>query len=141
MTGLTFTDHPADPAAYLPPAPRSERPGPLVLIIRPGDAPAELLVLPSRDHEQAAVLNGIVGGHLETIGDGSWLAFVCEDGARLEQPHNLTADALARALGWHFHHGDVLLGPAVFACRKGVEIGDVPQRVIDLASAAGLVLS
>lgn len=102
---------------------------------------ASMRYLPASDADQAEQLNMAVGGWLETIGDGRWVAFINSEGKRLELERNLHADALARALNWHFQHGDYLVGSVVFASRQGGRIGDVPDDVMDLARAAQILIT
>jgi hypothetical protein len=111
-----------------------------VLAIAP-EGVASLRYLPASDEDQAEQLNMAVGGWLEAIGPGRWLAFVNSEGKRLSLERNFHADALARALGWHFQFGDYLVGAVVFASREGVKIGTVPDDVIDLARAAKILIT
>ena len=114
--------------------------GPLALIIRP-DGTGELTRLPDAAGGQLKALNEILGGYLEAVATGTsdWLAYINEEGKRLELVFNAQADAMVRALGFRFMHGDYLVGPAVFLGRDGSpDEADVPQRVVDLARAAGI---
>jgi hypothetical protein len=112
--------------------------GPRYMLIRP-DGLVELGWLPPDDQGQARVVNELVGGYYETIGWGPWLAFINEDGKRLQLPPNTLAEVLARQLGWQFRAGDYLVGPAVFASRAGFSVADVPEGVVDLARELGMV--
>jgi hypothetical protein len=115
--------------------------GPVALVIEVGDFGASLVQLPTPKNGQLAAINKAIG-YYEEIGDGSWLALINTDARRLRLPHNLHADVLARALGWVSRPGSgVLLGRVMFVCRKGANLGDCPQRVIDLARAEGLEIA
>jgi len=116
--------------------------GPLALIIRP-DGTATAGRLPGPGQPGATAIHDAIGGYFEGVsGPGAdWVAYVAEDerhfpGGLLP---NLQADAIARALGWDAFMGDYLKGTAVFLGRQGVEETDVPQHVLDLARAAGLI--
>jgi hypothetical protein len=111
--------------------------GPIALVVWPQGF-AELRRLPASDITQADILHEAVGGYLESIGPGEWIAFLNTDGKEQGLKPNLHADALARALGWTFRVGDYLVGAAVFASRDGTAIGDCPQRVVDLVRTAGI---
>ena len=109
------------------------RTGPLALIIHT-DGRAELRELPTDQAFDQA--RAIVGGHVTAMLAADWSAYLNEDGHMIPLPRNLFADAIARAAGFHFRHGDYLVGDVVFlgpACD-----GDVPERVLSLARAAGL---
>jgi hypothetical protein len=114
--------------------------GPLALVVHP-DESAELTRLPGPTDDLLATLHKIVGGYVRDVGAArnTWVAYVNEDGERLQLPRNLVADAIVRALGWHFRPGDFLVGPAVFLGRTGSQETDVPAEVLDLARAAGLI--
>jgi hypothetical protein len=116
--------------------------GPLVLIIHPsGNATAERL--PANPLACATAIHDAIGGHYEAIGGGpgGWVAYVAEDERQFPEGlrTNYQADALARALGWHWKPGDYAKGVAVFIGRAGVEEADVPDAVLNLAHAAGLI--
>lgn len=109
------------------------RTGPLALIICT-DGFAELREL--RGHDPFDQAREIIGGHVTAMLGADWSAYLNEDGHLMALPRNLFADAMARALGFHFRHGDYLVGDVVFlgpACK-----GDVPDRVLHMARVAGL---
>lgn len=103
---------------------------------------ARLVELPLGPVQAAHRVGELVGGHLEAIiTEGSdWLAYINEEGIRLGLPFNPQADAIARALGYGFMHGDYLKGPAVYLGRDGLQELDVPDSVMVLAWAAGIVV-
>lgn len=114
--------------------------GPLMLAIHPAGF-GSLRRLPATPADQAPVVHDEVGGYFQEIGPGSWIAILNEEGKREKQPPNLYADALARALGWSSRPGDFLVGPVIFASRRGDRYADVPQRAIDLARASGIPIT
>jgi hypothetical protein len=87
------------------------------------------------------MVHDLIGGYFEPIGTPDWIAYVAEDERQFPDglAANLHADALARALGWHWDHGDYAKGVAVFMGRHGTDEADVPQRVLDLAHVAGVL--
>ncbi len=118
--------------------------GPLALIVRPDDT-ADLEHLPEGDLQASTRINDLIGGHFEAITGRvlpAWIAYVAED--EREFPGglfpNLQADTMARVLGWSCPPGDYVKGVAVFLGRDGVNETDVPQHVLDLARAAGLLV-
>jgi hypothetical protein len=114
--------------------------GPLALIINP-DGTAVLTPLPVNPATASAAIRELVGGHFEAIGAGrnGWIAYTAEDERRL--PRNLQADAIARALGHHWDHGDCAKGVLVFVGRNGADEADVPENVLSLARQAGIIPS
>jgi hypothetical protein len=122
-----------------PPQPPPARvTGPTALVVLP-QGTAVVRQMPIEDQPQLAWINQTLGGYFETIGPGTWLALINEDGKRLGLPANQMAHRLAEHMGWHFRQGDVLVGPAVFVSRRGLEIDDCPQRVTELARRFGLL--
>ena len=112
------------------------------LIVRP-DGTATDARLPASPLALATAIHDAIGGHYEGIGLNGWIAYVAEDERNfpLGLRPNPQADALARVLGWHWNTGDYAKGVAVFIGREGVDEVDVPQRVLDLARTAGLILT
>jgi hypothetical protein len=121
------------------PHPQAER-GLRALVISP-DGGGVLTDLPVQPARAAREVGEIVGGNLEAIivANADWLAYINEEGARLALLPNLQADAICRALGYHFQPGDYLIGPAVFLGRQGANETDVPEHVLGMAREAGVL--
>lgn len=119
---------------------RARPTGPLALIIQP-DGTTEAGRLPANPLACSTAIHQAIGGHFEAIGQGGWVAYVAEDEREFPAglARNCQADALARALGWHWVHGDYAKGVAVFLGRSGPDDADVPDQVLDLARVAGLL--
>jgi hypothetical protein len=121
----------------LPPTPGA---GPLALIVWTNGI-AELTRLPDSPGAQVTAVNEILGGYMEPVRPAGvdWIAYINEEGKRLELPVNVQADALVRTMGFRFMPGDFLVGPAVFLGTDGSpDEVDVPQQVVDLARMAGI---
>lgn len=119
--------------------PTIEHTGPLALVIQPdGTATAERL--PENPAACLAVLNQIIGGHFEAIGDSRWCAYTIEDVRDLADPQsNPAADRLASLLGWRTHPMGGMRGAVVFLGHHGVAETDVPEDALALAHQLGLI--
>lgn len=117
-------------------APRGVR----ALAIR-ADGTAEVIELPGNVSAFVAAVNALVGGYYEGLGvrGGNWVVYVNEDGKRFRLGFNMQADAILRALGHPLRPGDFLTGTAVFVGRTGPQETDVPEHVLALARAAGVI--
>lgn len=115
-----------------------------MLVLPTGTNGALLHELPERAGLAAHELGELVGGNLEVIATAGsdWLAYINEDGTRLGLRFNPQADAMCRTLGYPFGPGDYIKGTAVFMGRAddGINEADVPEHVLALARAAGLVV-
>ena len=125
--------------------PRATTPGgPLALIINP-DGTAVLTPLPLNPATLSTAVRELIGGHYQAIGAGrnGWIAYTAEDEREFPKglPRNLQADAIARALGYRWDHGDCAKGVLVFLGRNGVDEADVPENVLSLARQAGIIPS
>lgn len=116
--------------------------GPLMLVIADdGGAVAERLPGISAPLD-AAMLHQIIGGHFEAVGGlylgDRWIAYTIEDERDLPTARrNMQADAMIRAMG--FVPMSVVLGPVVFLGRDGADEIDVPESLLSLARAAGVL--
>jgi hypothetical protein len=123
------------------PPPPTEPRGALALVIRPEVVEAALVRLPADDLKASTMIHDLIGGYYEAIGGPDWIAYTAEDERHFPGglTVNIQADAIARVLGFNWQHGDYAKGVLVFLGRAGLGNVDVPQRVVDLARAAGLL--
>lgn len=101
--------------------------------------PARLVDLPD---PMLAEVWKLVDGHIQSIGNDTWHAYINDDGKSLGLPANHRGEKLARSLGFEFLPFDYLVGAAVFlgpADEHGGET-DVPEFVIDRAHDLGVLL-
>jgi Domain of unknown function (DUF3846) len=102
------------------------------LVIHPDRPPA------IKDLRGYRALADEIGGWIEAIPLGvRGVAFVNEDGKRLELPANRSAEALLRLWGWRPMPGDFIVGPVVVFGPHDHE-GDVTDVPKEFASQAML---
>jgi len=121
--------------------PDPQRPHGLRALVIPPTGAATIEELPLGPIQAAHRVSELVGGHLEVIATAGsdWLAYINEEGIRQGLRFNPHGDAIARSLGYGFMHGDYLKGTAVYLGRDGTMEQDVPDCVMVLAYAAGIV--
>jgi hypothetical protein len=121
------------------PPPADQPEGALALVIRPEPLAADLVRLPASDLAASDLIHNLIGGYYEAIGGPDWIAYTAEDERHFPGglAANYQADALARVLGFKWAPGDFAKGVLVFLGRRGTGNVDVPERVVDLARAAG----